>query len=942
MKKITLLLILLTLLIINLSAVSAADTINNTISDENDLDDVQHDMNTIKVENKTFEDINYAIEKSNDGDIIELEGNYTGSGQPIYGSKSLTLVGVGEGATLDAKNLSDIFKCYADTTLKNIKFINANSKSESASARGACIYVGEMINMNIINCSFISTESSYPIYTKGNLTMADCLFSNNRGGIFADSGLLSIDNTTFLNNTAASQRSIFAIYTKFCMVTIQNSKFINNSAAPMSATISASGSKARIVNSYFEESFRSTPDNVIYGDIMNCTFKNIRIAHGCDNSTISNNRFYDSTLQLYSSCIASDNQFDNSSLSPTGDGICVMNSTFKNYEGYTIVPLNNTQIIGCDFTNLTYGVYLFNTNPGKYDLTALNCKFENISKAGILSQQDSNQINVGNCTFKNITTAIQVGAKRIQISDSSFSNVDRYGIIIKGDYADIGNCSFESGFNEYCIKLTSTELALPLKNACITDCVFKDIEGRAINGYASNITVANCKIGASVDIYANMSNIINSSFSNFQSHAITVNDAYDAICNIIGCNFTGITCQNNWEGIIKIYQGKQIQIINSNFINNALTENLICSYHKQTSLAVDNSTFINNTSNDPCAAIRTSSKTKITDSLFKDNMLPNGHAIVFEVDEGSMIENCRFINNTVKNNMAVEGFYDYEITQTGSYFGNIIINIKIIDKLTGKSINHSELRFGLTKSVRESFMDVSEGEKIMDSVFKTQENNITSIEMHSLKVGKYKGYVYDDSIWAMERFEINVEKAPAKIIASKLTTAYSPDKYYTVKILNSKTNKAMPNVKVTLTSNGKKIIATTDKNGQAKFSLSKFSSGLQNIKISISDSNVNGKQVTSSIKINKAKTIVSAPKVTFKVKKSKYFKVTVKTTNKKAVKNTYIKLKIDKKTYKIKTNSKGIAQFNTKSLKIGKHQVTISSGDSRLTINAKSTITIKK
>ena len=102
-------------------------------------------------------------------------------------------------------------------------------------------------------------------------------------------------------------------------------------------------------------------------------------------------------------------------------------------------------------------------------------------------------------------------------------------------------------------------------------------------------------------------------------------------------------------------------------------------------------------------------------------------------------------------------------------------------------------------------------------------------------------------------------------------------------------------------------------------------------------------QITTTVKITKAKTIIKAPKVTAKHKKSKYFKASVKNkATKKAVKNTYVKVKIDKKTYKIKTNSKGVAKFNTKKLKIGKHKVVISSGNSNYIKSAKSTITIKK
>ena len=94
--------------------------------------------------------------------------------------------------------------------------------------------------------------------------------------------------------------------------------------------------------------------------------------------------------------------------------------------------------------------------------------------------------------------------------------------------------------------------------------------------------------------------------------------------------------------------------------------------------------------------------------------------------------------------------------------------------------------------------------------------------------------------------------------------------------------------------------------------------------------------------MKKSKATVKAPKVTNKYKKSAYFKVTVKNkATKKAAKKLVLKLKIGKKTYKVKTNKKGIAKFNTKNLKVGTYKVKITSGNANYKISAKSTIKIK-
>ena len=98
--------------------------------------------------------------------------------------------------------------------------------------------------------------------------------------------------------------------------------------------------------------------------------------------------------------------------------------------------------------------------------------------------------------------------------------------------------------------------------------------------------------------------------------------------------------------------------------------------------------------------------------------------------------------------------------------------------------------------------------------------------------------------------------------------------------------------------------------------------------------------------ISQAPTTVKAPKVKFKYKKSKYFKVTIKNKKtKKPVAKLKLKLKIytgkKYKIYKVTTNKKGVAKFNTKKLKRGKHKVVISSANVNYEVNKKSLIRIR-
>ena len=110
-----------------------------------------------------------------------------------------------------------------------------------------------------------------------------------------------------------------------------------------------------------------------------------------------------------------------------------------------------------------------------------------------------------------------------------------------------------------------------------------------------------------------------------------------------------------------------------------------------------------------------------------------------------------------------------------------------------------------------------------------------------------------------------------------------------------------------------------------------------------SDSSTNEK---TSKSVKKISTKVSADQVANEYMKSKYFKVKVKDRNGKYVKNVKINLKVYTgskfKRYTVKTNYKGIAKFNTKSLRLGNHKVVISSADDKYKISKTSKIFIGK
>ena len=189
-----------------------------------------------------------------------------------------------------------------------------------------------------------------------------------------------------------------------------------------------------------------------------------------------------------------------------------------------------------------------------------------------------------------------------------------------------------------------------------------------------------------------------------------------------------------------------------------------------------------------------------------------------------------------------------------------------------------------------------------------------------------------------------IYKSTATISLSKFTTTYKSGKYLQIKLINSKTGKAQVGVKLKLKvytkSKYKNVYITTGTDGIAKYYCSSLSVASHKIIVSIYESSnyITGSSKTNYIIVKKANTIVSAPKVVNKYKTNNYFKVAIKNaiTNK-AVSGLTLKIKVftGKKylIYKVKTNSKGVAQINTKYLSKATHKVIISTSSSYYRVN---------
>ncbi|WP_405308487.1 Ig-like domain repeat protein, partial [Methanobrevibacter sp.] len=156
------------------------------------------------------------------------------------------------------------------------------------------------------------------------------------------------------------------------------------------------------------------------------------------------------------------------------------------------------------------------------------------------------------------------------------------------------------------------------------------------------------------------------------------------------------------------------------------------------------------------------------------------------------------------------------------------------------------------------------------------------------------------------------EKIGTKITASSVSKVYNVNKKFTA-TLKDANNKAISNVKVTITLNGKTYSRTTNAKGQVTLDLPNLAPKTYKVSIKFAgDSKYKASSLnTAKVVVKKATPKMTAKKkTTFKAKtKVKKLTVTLKTNKGKVMKKVKLTLKIKKKTYKATTNTKGKAIF---------------------------------
>jgi len=293
-----------------------------------------------------------AIESSQTGDTIYLtKGSYSGENNTnITINKNINIEGLDSKVVLDGQGTNLFFKINQKTvTLKNLKFIHGYNGGKSGGA------ISSKGNLTVINCTFINNKSynkindkGGAIYSTGNVTVTNSIFTNHKakfGGAIWSSGSLSVTSSIFTNNKASS----FGGAIESSVINVKKSIFTNNNASSGGAIKSWSNT-----------------------NINSCIFKNNRVKNSGgaissrDNLTVSK-------------CIFTNNKASYEGGAISSDSSKIINSKFNNNKAYLRGGailfsgiFGKSTVQGCTFTsNQAYlkgklAVSFYNRKPTGY------------------------------------------------------------------------------------------------------------------------------------------------------------------------------------------------------------------------------------------------------------------------------------------------------------------------------------------------------------------------------------------------------------------------------------------------------------------------------------------------------------------------------------------------------------------------------------------------
>ena len=834
---------------------------NNILKSDNDNKALK-----TPVSGQNFSNIQDAINSAESGDEIELSGIYKGSGSEIVINKN-NLTFIGNDAVLDAQGLSRIFNITGNgIKLKNIKFINAN-----ADKGGAIYWYGADGRLN--DCSFINNTAKSlagAVYWYGtNGSVNSCNFINNRakmgsGAIQWDSnspdGLISYSN--FTSNEATQKGGAIGWCAKNGVITNCNFK---NSVSGLGGAI------------YWEA-------DVFNGTVNYCSFTN---NIGTDGGAI----YWFGLNGKVTNCNFTNN---------TGNNGGALNWQ-KKYGA-----INN-----CNFTNNNAkekggAVYWEGTNA-----TASNCNFtyNKAAEGGAVYWYGFNG-TLNYCNFEN----------------NEATGLESYGgaIAWMASEGSVSDCSFISNSAE-----AGGAVGWDGDDGCVENCIFKtnkalgeDSYGGAIFWFAVNGVVDNCSFYDNAADFAGGA-ILWDALNGTLKNCIFINNMA-ALAGAVGWNAT--------SGIIN----------NCSFINNSALEG--GAVYWIGSGNISNSTFKGNTAqnnkniylygNGILNLVNSTLQTIVTINQLPGYASGSSTTVSFTFDDGT---NLGGYNLTLLNNNQTLKTFTYAGSHNYNYFwDNLTVgnySITVLDANTKKNryiTSYDLMEFRVVNSYIKDNNDMNvfymEGAQFRVLLVGDDGKPVSGIFV----TFKVNDIIYNTTSDADGYASILIDWKPDKYTVSTicgnstvLNTIQVKNVFHTPKNVKVKKSLKASKFKITLEGIKSKItkkIAFKYK-GKTKVAV-KFPKVLAGKKVLVK---FKGKYFNAKVN-SKGKGVLKISKKVaceLKLKKGKKYKAVSQYKDSLIYKNKPLNVKINGKTYTVKTNKKGEASFKitskmVKNLKVGK------------------------
>ena len=584
-------------------------------------------------------------------------------------------------------------------------------------------------------------------------------------------------------------------------------------------------------------------------------------------------------------------------LSDGTHNITVAYSGDSKYEAITkssIVNVNKTDITnttGDNSTNTTgdNGTAVDNSTTAKSDVTI-------IVSAGDVNVGEDAVIQVTS-SEDSIELTVLVNNKQYALGDDGtvcISNlaVGKYNVIVMFAGDDkFNSASNSTTFNVIKISVPVTDETITLPDA--------DSTSYSVNLPADATGTLTVTIDGTVytDQLVNGKATVNVPELSEGTHNITVSYSGDS----------------KYEAITKssVVNVNKTDITNTTGDNSTLIDN-------STNTTVDNGTAIDNTTNTTVEKVDSTLVVSVSDVNVGEEVIINVKA---SFESGKVIANVNgkdyqlIINNGVASvsisDLAVGNYTvlarfagDDKLNpaSNSTSFNVLKVNVPVTDEtVTVPSGDSTTYAISLPSDATGTLTVTVDGKKYTQTLV----NGKATVNIPELTTGSHNitvTYSGDAKYSPITKSSVVVKAPVINLTGSNLNMLYTSGKYFKVRLTIDGQPFASQKVKITL--NGKTYSRTTNANGYAS------------IKIKLPPKTYAVKATYGNLTIAKkviVKSIISAKNINAKRSaKTVKIKVTLKKVNKKYLKNKKVTLKFNKKTFKAKTNKKGVATFTIK------------------------------